>query len=56
MDLLLYSKHSKHCVDLLNTLNINNIECFTKVCIDDPRARTQILNSKKSRYGKFRVY
>ena len=45
MDIIFYSKYSPHSIDLLNILNINDITCFTKICIDEPRVRNQILKS-----------
>ena len=47
MDILFYSKYSKHCVDLLNIINVNGVTCFTQLCIDEPRIRQQLLKSKK---------
>ena len=43
--MLLYSKYSKHCIDLLNIITINEIAGFTNVCIDEPQIRDRILKS-----------
>jgi hypothetical protein len=43
--MLLYSKYSKHCIDLLNIITINEIAGFTNVCIDEPQIRDRVLKS-----------
>ena len=45
MDLLLiYSKYSRHCIDLISIININGIN-LSRICIDEPRIREQVLTS-----------
>ena len=45
--ILLYSKYSKRCSELLNILTQNNIEnIFLKLCIDNEAIRKRIKNNK----------